>query len=256
MAAALPQPARAVQESGPSEAARQAGIPYMRALETAAAAFANRQFDQALQKLDEADEIQQNIPDTWDMRGAIYAEQHDFDKARDAFQKAAKLDPRDFWPPYNLAQLLLMQRKYAEAAAEFKALVPYKGHEELVRFKIVFADLLAGKADDARVVLDAMKFPSDSPAYYFAHASWSFSHKNQKDGFYWIQSAVKIFGDRECYSYYNALAGEGWVAPRLADGSIPTKQDLNSLPTLQDSDQPAASPGSIAPAGPLTPRGL
>ena len=68
-----------------------------------------------------ADQIAPNIPDTWNLRGAIYAEEHDYEKAEDAFEKAGKLKPGDFWPKYNIAELMLMQKKYGPAAAAFEA---------------------------------------------------------------------------------------------------------------------------------------
>jgi tetratricopeptide (TPR) repeat protein len=95
--AALPLLSLAVQPSGPSQAAQQAGEPYLRAIEAAAEAYATRDFSKALDKLDIADKIQPEIPDTWNLRGAIYAEQHAFEKAQDAFEKAAKLNPDDFY---------------------------------------------------------------------------------------------------------------------------------------------------------------
>ena len=230
LAAALPFSTFAAQPAAPSKAALDAGTPYMRALIEAGAAYGDRDFTRALAKLDLADQIQPNIPDTWNMRGAIYAEQHAFEKAGDAFEKAAKLNPGDFWPHYNLAHLLLMQKRYDEAAAAFQKLSIYGGHDELVQFKIVLADLLDGKPDNAKPVLDAMKFPSDTPAYYFAHAAWGFAHKDQKEGNYWTASGLKIFGLAQCASFYDGLAGIGWVPTRKADGSIPEQTDLTALP--------------------------
>lgn len=222
----------ATQESGPSEAAMKAGTAYMRALETAASSYASRDFARALEKLDEADQIHGDIPDTWTMRGAIYAEQHAYEKAQDAFEKANKLNPGDFWPPYNLAELLLLEKKYGEAAGAFEKLSVYRGHEELVEYKVVFADLLAGKPDEAKRVLDGMKFPADTPAYYYANAAWAFAHKDEKDGDYWSKAALKVFGIEKCVSYYDALAGVGWLPMRNADGSVPAPADLTTLPAV------------------------
>ncbi len=208
----------------------EAGRPYLRELETAAAAYSHRDFTQALDHLDLADKIHPDVPDTWNMRGAIYAEQHAYEKAGDAFEKAQKLNPGDFWPPYNLAQLLLMEKKYAQAADAFQRLAVYQGHDELLQFKIVFSYLLAGKPDQAKPVLDAMKFPCDTPAYYFAHASWEYAHKDQSQGDYYVKAALKIFGSQPSMSFYDSLAGMGWVKARAADGSVPEDTHLLSPP--------------------------
>jgi tetratricopeptide (TPR) repeat protein len=231
LAFASPATIFATQASGPSKAALDAGMSYLQELQDAALAYAGRDFDKALAKLDLAEKAHPNIPDTWDLRGAIYAEQHDFPKAQTAFEQAYKLSPRDFWPPYNLAQLLLMQKKYAEAAAAFQKLEVYKGQQELVQFKIIYSEVLEAKNDDAKTVLDAMKFPGDTPAYYFAHSAYGFATKNEKDGNYWYQAGLKVFGPDRCVSYYDALVNAGWVPARGSDGSIPQPAHMVTMPT-------------------------
>jgi tetratricopeptide (TPR) repeat protein len=233
----------AAQESAPSKAALDAGAPYLHALQLAGAAYLHRDFTGALTKLDLADQIAPNIPDTWSMRGAIYAEQHAYEKAGDAFEKAAELNPGDFWPPYNTAELLLLEKKYPEAAQAFEKLEVYAGHEELVQFKIVFAYLLAGKPESAKPVLDAMKFPSDTPAYYYAHSAWAFAHNDEKQALYWSNAGLKIFGLIKCLSFYDALASAGWLPMRNTDGSIPTQTGLTASPAAQPAvGLPGATP--------------
>jgi tetratricopeptide (TPR) repeat protein len=227
---AIPISTRAIEETGPSIAAQAAGRPYLRELESAASALAGGDFSKALEDLDLADQIQPEVPDTWNMRGAIYAQQHEYERAQSAFEKAERLNPSDFWAPYNIAELLLVQKKYDEAAPAFQKLALYRGHEELVEFKIVFADLMRGKPADAKPVLDAMKFPSDTAAYYFAQAAWSFAQKDQKEGQYWCKTGLKVFGLPRCVSFYDALAGAGWVPMRSADGSVPADSDITAMP--------------------------
>jgi tetratricopeptide (TPR) repeat protein len=222
----------ATEESGVTPAAMQAGEGYLRALETAGAAYAAGQFSNALGKLDICDEIHANVPDTWIMRGAVLASQHQYDKARAAFDKAAQLAPTDFWAHYNIAELYLVQKKYPEAVAAYKALSVYKGQEELVSFKIVYANLLQGKLDAAKAELDAMKFPSDTPAYYFAHSAWGFASGNKEDGDYWVGAGMKIFGPPKCLAFYDALVQAGWLPPRNADGSYPSSDSTTSLPAV------------------------
>jgi tetratricopeptide (TPR) repeat protein len=223
---------RAAQSSEPSKAALAAGTPYLRALQAAGIAYMNRDFATALDKLDVADQIAPNIPDTWSMRGAIYAEQHAYEKAGDAFEKAGELNPGDFWAPYNMAELLLLEKKYDEAAQAFGKLEVYAGHEELVQFKIIYADLLAGKPEAAKPVLDAMKFPCDTPAYYYAQSAWGAVKKDRKEALYWSATGLKVFGLARCLAFYDALAQVGWLPMRNADGSIPeAAADLSVLPT-------------------------
>jgi Flp pilus assembly protein TadD len=236
LAAVVPISIRADQETGLSDAAKNAGDAYLRALQQAGAAYQQQDYAKALAKLDIADQVQQNIPDTWNMRGAIYAQEHDFDKAEDAFEMAGKLNPGDFWPQYNVAELMLMQKQYGQAVTAFQRLSVYGGHEELVQFKIVFASLLEGKKDVAKPVLDAMKFPCDTPAYYFAHAAWGYASGDNKNGNYFARWGIKVFGVPQCAAFYDALAGAGWVPARTADGSVPDSAELTKPDEAPGSD--------------------
>jgi hypothetical protein len=75
-----------------------------------------------------------------------------------------------------------------------------------------------------------MKFPSDTAAYYFAQASWAFARKDQKEGNYFTRTGLKVFGIERCVSFYDALAGVGWVPMRNADGTVPERTELTTLP--------------------------
>lgn len=215
----LPLLGRAVEPAGPTQAAREAGPEYLHALQRAGEAYARRDFPAALEGLDAAEQIHPEVPDTWSMRGAVYAEQRAYEKAEDAFTHAARLAPKGFWPRYNLAQLLFVEKKYGEAEAAFEKLLAGPGSQrELVQFKLVLLDLLQGKAGPAQKVLAAMKDPSDTVAYYFAHAAWEFAHDDQKQGKYWVMTGIKIFGLERSYPFYDALADVGWVKKRTAGG--------------------------------------
>jgi tetratricopeptide (TPR) repeat protein len=258
-----PAAAHCAQEAGPSKAAQDAGMPYMRALGAAATAYMQSDFTTALKKLDDADQIAPNLPDTWSMRGAIYGSEKDYDKAQHAFENAARLNPGDFWPPYNLAELLLVEKKYAQAADAFSKLEVYSGHEELVQFKVVFADLLAGKPDAAKPVLDAMKMPSDTPAAYYAQSAWAFAHQDTKQGMYWSNAGLKAFNLQKCLPFYDALATQQWLPMRNKDGSVPgvgsednsvsfTGKMNNDTGGSLDSTTPSLQLGS-SPAPAMTP---
>lgn len=209
-------PARAAEQAGASQAAREAGPVYLRALERAALAYAQRDFQGALEKLELAEQIHPGIQDTWSMRGAIYAEQRAYEKAEDAFEHAEKLAPDNFWPRYNLAQLLFMQKKYAEAQGAFEKLEGDPEHRELVQYKVILLALLQGDTGKAEAVLGSMKEPSDTAAYYFAHAACEFARQNRTQGEYWVAAGIKIFGIERCYSLYDSLADLGWVEKRNA----------------------------------------
>lgn len=192
----------------------KAGPQYLRALRGASESYAARDFPAALRQLDEADAIKPGLPESLNLRGAVYTEQHQFDLARETFAKAIKVQPTAFWPKFNLAEISLMQKKTGEAREAFQKLRATGANGELVQFKIILTHLLDQDDASAQKALKQMKFPGDSAAYYFANAAWEFAHDNPGKGKDWMKSGIGIFGLSRCYSYYDSLADAGWVEKR------------------------------------------
>jgi hypothetical protein len=50
--------------------------------------------------------------------------------------------------------------------------------------------------DDAasQSALAEIKFPTETPAYYYTHAAWEFAHGNNSSAMKWIGTASEIFG--------------------------------------------------------------
>jgi len=80
-----------------------------------------------------------------------------------------------------------------------------------VEFKVILTYVLEGDDARARAGLDAMKFPGDTAAYYFANAAWEFAHKEPDKGNNWVDRAIAIFGTERCAPFYDSLADFGWV---------------------------------------------
>jgi len=198
-----------------SKSSIKAGTVYMGLIRDAADAFIKRDFPTAEKKLDEADKIKPDLFDSICLRASIYAELREFPKAQLYYEKALTIQPNSFLPKFNLAEMLLMQKKFEEAQTAFEQLaVPPGRARELVDFKIVLAALGKGNDARAREVLDHMKFPSDSGAYYYANAAWEFAHGKKDKANDWIQSGDSIFGHARNYSFYDSLADMGWVTAR------------------------------------------
>jgi len=203
--------------NGISRSALNAGPEYVKSIRAAATSFASRDFEAALRHLTDADKIKPGLPDADDVRAAVYAEQHRFDLARELLGKVLKSHPDYFWPKFNLAEILLMEKKPAEARAAFKKLPKLSGEVgEVIEFKIMLTYLLEGNDANAKEVLDHIKFPGDSAAYYFAHAAWDFAHNDPGKARGWMNSGLRIFGMTRCYSLYDTLVDMGWVEPRGA----------------------------------------
>jgi tetratricopeptide (TPR) repeat protein len=193
---------------------REQRIQFRRLLNDASDYFKQKKLDRALEKLDAAEAIFPNFVEEVNMRGAVYAEKRDFVKADELFDRALELEPRAFWPKFNKAEVLLMQGKYADAQMAFEVLLVKVPTSEMVQFKLVLVHLMEKDLDGAKSMLDKMKFPSDSAAYYYANAAIEFARGKREDGEYWIKSGDAIFGFERNMIFYDSLADLGWLDKR------------------------------------------
>ena len=77
----------------------------------------------ALQKLKDAEALAPTNPLIFNIRGSIYTGLRDFEKAKEAFEQAHKMLPDAFEPDFNLAELLYVQEKYADAETAFAKII-------------------------------------------------------------------------------------------------------------------------------------
>lgn len=200
--------------SGLSKSSIKAGPAYIALIRDADEAFIRRDFQTAWKKLDEADKIKPDLFDSTCLRASILAEKREFAKAQLYYEKALTIQPNSFLPKFNQAEMLLMQKKYAEAQTAFGQLVAPPQDKELVDFKIVVCFLGLGNDAKARAVLDQMKFPGGTAAYYFANAAWEFAHGNKDKAKQWMNSGDSIFGESKNYMFHDSLADMGWMPAR------------------------------------------
>lgn len=190
-------------------------------------AYRQKDFATASAKLAEAERLQPNTTAAANMRGAVAMETDQYDEARASFERAVKIDP-DFFPArFNLCEIPFQQKKYSEAREMYLKL-PTKdsSQSELVQYKIFMSYLLEKKEKEAEEVLDAIKFPSDTPAYYFAHAAWDFAHERPKEAEGWIKSASRIFKPHENLIYAETLEELGWLKRNLVPKENPKEKPL------------------------------
>jgi len=192
----------------------KAGREYVNLLREAGILLARRDFPAVLSKLDAADNIKANLPDSLNIRGAVYLEMKEYAKANQFFEQALKIQPGAFWPKFNLAEINLLQKKSPEARAGFEAIRISGGYSELINFKIVETYLVEGSFEVAGEHVAKMKFPGDSAAYYFAHAAFELAQGKKEKGMEWVKSGEGVFGKARTSFFYDSLADLGWVESR------------------------------------------
>ena len=160
-------------------------------------------------------------------------EQRQFEEGAKFLQEALKLDPKYFPARFNVGELPLVQKRYAEARATFEKLLEEFPKDELILFRIFLCHLLEKNDTAARQALDNIPFPGDTPAFYYANGAWEFAHNNAAEAQKWIARGNWVFPKDKVANFATALYEAGWL----------------ERPKTKRSGQAAPSPATPPPAG-------
>ena len=186
-------------------------------------AYLNGKFDEALAVLNRIGKGAATV-ESLDLEGCIYMEQGKFDDAAKAFDSGHISDFTAFAPRIHLADAMLRQKKFAEAGKEYEKLldlIKSPMWPDYLRFGILMSYLGQHDQAGARKAFSAILFPTETPAYYYAQAAWSFDHGNKSDGLKWIRNAKKIFDSTKTGWFDRALYQFGWVKKKPAPSIDP-----------------------------------
>ena len=185
--------------------------------EKAERAFQERNLDEALSLLDQAEAALPNDPANQNLRGEIFLEQKKYDQAEAQFQKAFATNPKFREAEYNLAQIPFKKGDYDQARNRFEALFAETPGDEknqasqLIRYKVFLTLLLQGKDEQAQQLMDQFKFTGDTPALYYAHAAWEFKHDNPDRAADWLRSAGRIYSPALNIVFSDSFYDLGWL---------------------------------------------
>jgi tetratricopeptide (TPR) repeat protein len=186
-------------------------------IEQARQAFQQRDFNAARKFIDDADAADPNQAPTLNLRGEILLEQKQFDQAEAEFKKALKADPKFRQAQFNLAQVPFKKKDYTTARDRFEALLsrtPGGDKSEaaqLIKFNIYMTLLLEGKESRAQKMMEQFQFTGDTPALYYAQSAWEFKHNNPTKATDWITSAKKIYSPALNVVFADAFYDLGWM---------------------------------------------
>ena len=198
---------------------------YIQAATEVLRAFRARDWERTRIALDKADKILPPTPLTLNTRGAMLIEQKDFEGGARLCEAALKIDPKFYPARFNLAEIPLVQGRYAESRKMFEKFVRENPKDELARFRVFLTLLLEKNYDDARRTIDQIPFPGDTPAYYYANAAWEFAHESPAEAKKWLGRADWTFGPDKCATFADSLYEVGWMKREDAN-----KQELKLAP--------------------------
>ena len=178
---------------------------YSTALERATAAFNQGKFAEAEKQVAAAEKAEPNRPEISNLRGAIFTKQKRFGEALEQFNQALALDPKFYPAKFNLAEVNLLQGKYPDAAREYQELKEVDPDSELLDFKLALCALLSGEDSRATTMVDLMKFPGKTPAYYYARAAIAMKRGQKEAAQKYLENVKKYYSDEQCAYFAQSL---------------------------------------------------
>ncbi len=184
---------------------------------------------EALARLTEAEAMAPDLFMVHNLKGAVFTKMKEFPKAREAFDKAMKLNPGSFQPKFNLAEIDFVtaankvRAGNAAAAAEdwakaekgLKNLLTTQGVDtgtkKLVEFKLVITSLFLKKEDEAKKMLESFSYLDDEPVYHMSHAAEQYFRGNKTEAQDWTASASRIYPPQAVTIYVDSFIELGWV---------------------------------------------
>jgi tetratricopeptide (TPR) repeat protein len=172
-------------------------------------------FDRALSLLDQAGKSSAADADALDLRGSILLEQGRFEEAKKAFTAASEANRNRFLPKLHFGDVLLREKKYAEARDIYNGLLRGETNiqvaNEKLRYAVLLTYLFAQDEARAQIALDRIGFPTESPAYYYAQAAWEFGHGRPGEAKQWIKAAAKMFKEDSIAWFARPFYSFGWL---------------------------------------------
>ena len=164
------------------------------AVERVLADYEAERCDEALERLEALRDRHPGDPLILNLMGSVYIKKLNYQKAERSFRQALDLEPGFFPAAYNLGELLFLQEKYALAREYYQTMRATDHRHELLQFKVALCDILAGETERAKKVMNAIKYPGDSPAWYYAHAALEHKQGNTAKAREYIRGAKFVYG--------------------------------------------------------------
>ena len=190
-------------------------------------AYRQRDFDAALELLNQVDATAPNQAASYNLRGEILMAQGKEDEAEAALRNALVANPQLLNARYNLARIPFKKRDYETARKQLEAILgatsggnQQRQREQLIRYQIFLTILLEGRDGPAQKALDEFKMMDDTPALYYAQAAWAFQHGDATRGNVWVANAGNLYPEDLNRAFAAPLADLGWVGQAEAGPTV------------------------------------
>ena len=176
-----------------------------------------RDFRGAAYFVDRADEILRPTAVSLNVRGAIAIELRDFERGFKFCKDALTIDPEFFPAKFNICEIPFLEGKFAEARVLWQKLLATlrRGDStgELVIYRIFLTYVLENDFERAKGWLEILPFPSQTPAYQYAHAVWERQKGHISKWEEWNRIAAYAWPAEKRAEYVDVLIHLGWIMP-------------------------------------------
>ena len=155
--------------------------------------FERKKYDAVIDKITELEPAGESGAFMLNLKGAAYTKKKEYDQAIASFRTALELSPGLFAAQFNLGEVHFLQRQYPEALAIFRDMLNGDPRNELLQFKVFLCHLQLEDELAAKKALSTMKFPGDTPSWYYSQAAWEFSKGNKRKASDYLSGARFIF---------------------------------------------------------------
>jgi tetratricopeptide (TPR) repeat protein len=190
---------------------------YAKHIVEASRLFNQKRIIEALNEVAEAVKVFDQGPAALNLLGACQVEFRNFDKARDAFEKALELQGqylkdiegvkgvtrhRRMRPVinilFNLAEMDFVTQKWQDCHDRILNILPEiapnnLAMSRLVEFKLLLCKIKLDRVDEARKLTEKYDYLDDNPFHYYANAAMAYHDKDDATAERWRTSARRIF---------------------------------------------------------------
>ncbi len=186
-----------------------AGDRYQDLVRDLAELIENESYGEALEVLEKTEVPNPDDPVLLNMKGAAHTGLREWETARGYFLKALEITPTAFAPRFNMGEVLFLEGNPEESLKYFESLGRQNPENELLEYKQVVLFLLTGRNADAERLAGRMRFPGNSPAWYYAQAAVAFSKKEKSLGKEYLYAVHEIFPEKSLRIYDQTIQESG-----------------------------------------------
>ncbi len=179
--------------------------------------LAEKRVQEALDKLSDAEIILPDHPDVLNLKGSVFVNIRDFDRAAEYFDRVKELYPGMWQTDFNRVEMDFVRDDWATAMQKFDKLLSEYGEKldagtlRLIDFKIAICHLKLDQPAEAKKIIDKYGYYDSSPIFYYGNAAMAFQEGNDVGASEWIRNAKEIYPAQQNAVFEDSLFEAGWL---------------------------------------------